>query len=143
MRPIFRFDFVSGWWNKSLVKSQKPARQKKSQTTSALERHRAMMNKLSAAERRRLRRRARTGRTRRLGGPEGGDRHREGGTALPADRDESGLELLGGGRRWPEVEGATAAFPLILPSPSGRGESGFTLEHDAGRNCAPSSLEQQ
>lgn len=57
VQPIFCFDFVSGRWNKSVVKSQKPARQKKSQTTSALERHRAMMNKLSAAERRRLRRR--------------------------------------------------------------------------------------
>jgi hypothetical protein len=57
-QPIFCFDFVSGRWNKSLVKSQKPARQKKGQPTSALERHRAMMNKLSAAERRRLRRRA-------------------------------------------------------------------------------------
>jgi hypothetical protein len=40
------------------MKSRKPPREKKSQGAIAVEKHRALMNKLTDAERRRLRRRA-------------------------------------------------------------------------------------
>src|SRR5437868_6145384 len=52
------FDFKYGKWHKKDMKGHKPPREKKSQGAIAVEKHRALMNKLSDAERRRLRRRA-------------------------------------------------------------------------------------
>ena len=57
-KGVLSFDSGGERWDKNLVKSQRPKQEGKSRTTLALEKHRALMNKLSAAERRRLRRRA-------------------------------------------------------------------------------------
>ena len=52
------FDFGGAQWDKSVVKTAKTAAEKKTPGTVAVEKHRPLMNKLTVAERRRLRRRA-------------------------------------------------------------------------------------
>ena len=52
------FDTGFSRWDKEGVKAAKPIAEKKSAGTLAVERHRPLMNKLSDAERRRLRQRA-------------------------------------------------------------------------------------
>jgi hypothetical protein len=52
------FDTAFSRWDNNGVKAAKPIVEKKSAGTLAVERHRPLMNKLSIAERRRLRQRA-------------------------------------------------------------------------------------
>jgi hypothetical protein len=51
-------DFLRRQWLMKLVKTTKPVAQPKTPGTVAVEKHRPLMNKLAAAERRRLRQRA-------------------------------------------------------------------------------------
>jgi hypothetical protein len=53
-----RFDSAELLWNTQVVKASKPVVEKKTAGALAVERHRPLMNKLSAADRRRLHRRA-------------------------------------------------------------------------------------
>jgi hypothetical protein len=52
------FDFYLRRWHLSLVKAAKPTAEKKTAGTLAVEKHRPLMNKLSTADRQRLRQRA-------------------------------------------------------------------------------------
>ena len=52
------FDFTRLRWDKQPVKVAKPGAEKKTPGTLIVEKHRVMMNKFSAAQRRRLRQRA-------------------------------------------------------------------------------------
>ena len=53
-----RFDSTELLWDTQVVKAAKPLVEKKTAGALAVERHRPLMNKLSDADRRRLRRRA-------------------------------------------------------------------------------------
>ena len=55
---LARFDSAEPLWDKQVVKAVKPLVEKKTAGALAVERHRPLMNKLSEADRRRLRRRA-------------------------------------------------------------------------------------
>ncbi len=57
-RPPEPFDFLKAECHKQFVKVAKPASEKKTSGTLAVEKHRPLMNKLSDAQRRRLRQRA-------------------------------------------------------------------------------------